>query len=432
MLPISKVCPFLLVLLPLTVVGADGNATIRIEAYVAAYQKMAAYDGVVLIAEGDEIVYLKAFGFADYEQSQPMSVDTVFRIASLSKQVTMGAVGRLVDQKKLSFDATLDAFLPDYPNADRISIRQLLEHSAGIAHTNNLEWLDMQVAMPLDDIVANLAVEELLFAPGTDERYSNGGYALLAKIIEIVSGQSYGEFIQAEFAASGFASLGHEDAGEEVPGMAGRYAPGPVYGQRVPAETYITANRIGGGSLHANARDVWRFFRASYGGELVASSSTAALFRKPDDGDIEITGRSPGTLAQVYLDFETDLSVVTLSSNTAWPGSFNADIVALYRGEDASLTPFELSHEALSESDLVAFTGQFVAERFGWNVAIEATEHNLVFVQGDMRTAFARTRDGEFHLPVYDWLCRYGDYGMNFECRQRDPDASIRFVFRRI
>lgn len=430
MLSISKACSLVLVLLPLTVTGAEGDAATAIETYVAAYQEMAAYDGVVLIAEGDDIVYLKAFGFADYEQALPMSVDTVFRIASLSKQVTMGAIGRLVDRKKLSFEATLDAVLQDFPGAGQISIRQLLEHTAGIAHTNNLEWLDMKAAMPLDDIVAHLAAEELLFAPGTDQRYSNGGYALLAKVIEVVSGQSFDEFIAAEFAA--YPSLGHEDAGEDVPGMAGRYAPGAVYGKRVPAEIYITANRIGGGSLHANARDVWRFFRDSYGGELVSASSTAALFPKPDDGDIAITGRSPGSLAQVYLDFEDGLSVVTLSSNTAWPGSFNADIVALYRGQDASLTPFEISREALSESDIVAFTGKFVAERFGWNVSIDANGKNLVFVQGDMRTAFARTRDGEFHLPVYDWLCRYGDYSMGFECRQRDPDATIRFVFTRI
>jgi hypothetical protein len=55
----------------------------------------------------------------------------------------------------------------------------------------------------------------------------------------------------------------------------------------------------------------------------------------------------------------------------------------------------------------------------------------LVFVQDQVRTAFARTTDGEFHLPIYDWLCRYGDYGMDFECRQRDPDAEIRFRFTR-
>jgi hypothetical protein len=213
--------------------------------------------------------------------------------------------------------------------------------------------------------------------------------------------------------------------------MAGRYAPGPDYGTRVKAQTYVTANRIGGGSLYANAEDVLRFFRSSYGGRLLAAETTAAIFERPGDGDIRVTGRAPGALAQIFLDFDDDLAVVTLSSNSAWPGSFNADITGIYRGTAASLTPFTLSSEVMSDSDVAAVAGDFIADRFGWKVSIEPRANSFVFIQDDIRTAFARTTSGEFHLPIYDWLCRYSDYGMEFECRQRDPDAVIRFRFTR-
>jgi hypothetical protein len=51
--------------------------------------------------------------------------------------------------------------------------------------------------------------------------------------------------------------------------------------------------------------------------------------------------------------------------------------------------------------------------------------------RNEIHTAFLRTTSDEFHLPIYDWLCQYGDYGTEFECRQRDPDAEIRFRFTR-
>ncbi len=216
-----------------TAIAADPDDRLdRIDEYIAAYQEMAAFDGVVLIVEGESIVYELAYGYADYAHELPMSMDTVFRIASLSKQVTQAAIGRLIDQEKLTIAALLSDFLPDFPNGHRITIHQLLNHSAGIAHTNRLEWMDMHVPMTLDEIVEGLATESLLFTPGHDEQYSNGGYALLARVIEVASGMSFDEFIAMEFSQQGFPSISHESANEVVPGMAGRYAPGPVYAEQ--------------------------------------------------------------------------------------------------------------------------------------------------------------------------------------------------------
>ncbi|MDX1661080.1 MAG: serine hydrolase domain-containing protein, partial [Gemmatimonadota bacterium] len=301
-----------------------------IDAYVETYREMAAFDGVVLIAEGDEVVYHCAYGDADYRFGTPMEPDARFRIASLSKGFTDAAIGRLVDEGGLSLDDALAKYLPDFPNAERITVRHLVEHTSGVAHTNRLEWMDMREPMPLEAIVDALAEEPLDFEPGTDRGYSNGGYALLAAVLEAATESSYERYVEEWLAGEELPSVGHEAPGEVVPQMAHRYAPGPVYGDRAEARTYVVANRIGGGSLHASALDVWRFFRSAYGGELLESGTTEELFPRPSDGDVRITGRSPGSLAQVYMDFESGLSVVTLSSNSGWPGSFNADIVSIY------------------------------------------------------------------------------------------------------
>lgn len=423
--------PITAIALCLVCVVAKSDDFGNIEDYIAEYQRMAAFDGVVLIAEGDEIVWQMAFGAADYEQDQPMTTAARFRIASLSKQVTQAAIGRLVDDGKLTLESRLADFLPEFPNARKITIRHLLEHTAGIAHTNRLDWMDMSVAMTLDEIVAGLATEDLLFRPGIDSQYSNGGYALLAKVIEVASGTSYGDFVEKELSSKGYPSLGDEAANETIPNMATRYAPGPVYGERVRAQTYVTANRIGGGSLYANAEDVFRFFRDSYAGNLLSTETSLSIFEKPTDGDITITGRSPGALAQVYLDLENDLTVVTLSSNSAWPGTLNNDVVSLYRGETVELLPAARARATAPPHEMRTFAGKFRMQQFGWNVTIEADASGLVFVQDKTRTAFVRTTDENFHLPIYDWLCRFSAYNTEFECRQRSPDSEARFFFER-
>lgn len=411
--------------------GATAADNFRnIDKYVNAYQQMAAFDGVVLIAEGDDIVWQKAYGKADYRFDIPMSVDTRFRIASLSKQFTQYAIGYLVDSGKIRFSTAIAEFIPDFPSADDMTVQQLIEHRAGVPHTNRLDWMLMTVPMTLDEIIERLAAEPLAFAPGTDRQYSNGGYAVLAKIIELASGMPYDRFIETSVAQGGFPGVGHESAYEVVPMMASRYAPGPKYGERVEAEAYITANRIGGGSLYAPAEDVFRFFRAGIAGRLLGKDSTAALFSLPEDGDTQITGRSPGALAQIYLN-ANGLTVVTLSSNSAWPAGFNRDIVALYRGEPVELIPFDISAEPPDEKWLGTFTGKFREERFGWNATIQLAPDNLVYSQDAIRTAFVATAAGEFHLPIYDWLCRFEEDGSAFTCRQRDPGADIRFRFLR-
>lgn len=403
----------------------------QIDAYANAYHEMAIFDGVVLIAEGDEIVYHCAYGLADYRFFTPLSTDTRFRIASLSKQFTQAAIGRLIDADLVSLDAPLAEYLPAFPNAEQITLRQLLDHTSGVPHTNNLTWMDMRAALTLDQIVAGLSEEPLAFEPGTDHAYSNGGYALLAAVMEAITGRTFEYYIDMEFVQNGYPSVGHEAPFAVIPKMAHRYAPGPVYGERVEAPVYVTANRIGGGSMYANAEDTWRFFRAAYAGDLLTQSTTAALFPRPADGDVLITGRSSGALAQVYMHFGSELSVITLSSNSGWPGSFNADIVALYRGEDAGLTPFTLDPYPLPDAFASRYAGTFEMERFGWQVQIEAGEAGLVYIQDDVRTALARTQSGSFHLPIYDWLCDYQADGSQFTCRQRDPDNELRFVFRR-
>jgi hypothetical protein len=153
----------------------------------------------------------------------------------------------------------------------------------------------------------------------------------------------------------------------------------------------------------------------------------------PQDGDTRITGRSPGALAQVYYDINEDLTVVTLSSNSSWPGSFNSDITALYRGDTVVQTPVIFSDSTLlSLQELAAIPGTFEPERFSWTIKLERDGNHLVYIQDEMRTAFRKTKKGDFYLPIWDWLCSFNDGYQSFVCRQRDPSSESEFVFNRV
>lgn len=404
-----------------------------VRTYVRQYVEFGAFDGVVLLARGEHIVFHEAFGFADYRHRLPMAVDARFRIASLSKQFTQAAIARLVAEERLTLDSRISQFLPDFPRGEEITVLQLLDHTAGIPHTNRLAWMDMQEPLALDEIVSGLAAEPLDFEPGSQSRYSNGGYAIAAAVIEAASGRSYADYIQQEITERGFSSIGHETAYETVESMAHRYAPGATVGSRVEATPYLTSNRIGGGSLYANAEDVFRFFRTTLRGADMPDEIHRALFAMPEDGDIRITGRSPGALALVYYDVNEDLTVVTLSSNSAWPGSFNRDITELFRGRSVTQVPVMLLAEKdVAEDELNAIIGVYKPERFSWDIRLERTERGILYIQNESRVAFRKAENGAYYLPIWDWLCSFNDNYESFTCQQRDPDSQAAFVFNRV
>ena len=106
----------------------------KMDHLLSAYCQNGQFNGVVLVAEKDSIIYRKAFGLADRELNVPVSVDSKFKIASLSKPFTALAVLKLVQEGKLSLNGTIKEYIPDYSGklGDNITIHQLLNHTSGI------------------------------------------------------------------------------------------------------------------------------------------------------------------------------------------------------------------------------------------------------------------------------------------------------------
>lgn len=152
----------------------------------------------ILIAKNGKTVYKKAFGKSNLELNTVMTPNNVFQIGSITKQFTAVSILMLQEQGKLKIEDEITKYIPDYPtNGKIITIYHLLNHTSGIKGRtpvgNPKVVREDKTAVELIDYFKNLPAN---FDPGEQFRYSNSGYIILGRIIEIVSGQSYEDFIE--------------------------------------------------------------------------------------------------------------------------------------------------------------------------------------------------------------------------------------------
>lgn len=156
--------------------------------------------GVAVIAVKDgETVFRKGHGMANLELGVAIEPDMVFRIGSATKQFTAVAILMLAEQGKLSLDDSISKFLPDYPTQDYlITVRHLLTHTSGIkSYTSMPEWLPLwRKDFTVQELIDFFKYQPMVSAPGKRWAYNNSGYILLGAIIEKVTGQTYGQFVQ--------------------------------------------------------------------------------------------------------------------------------------------------------------------------------------------------------------------------------------------
>jgi CubicO group peptidase (beta-lactamase class C family) len=151
----------------------------------------------VLVANDDSIVFKKGYGLANLEKQFPIEPKSNFRLASITKQFTAFSIMLLEDRGKLSFDDELPKYFENFPDYGKnITIRQILQHTSGLLAYE--DYIDDTVTVQLKDkdvLEILLERDSTYFAPGTKHRYSNSGYAILALIIEKVSGKKYADFL---------------------------------------------------------------------------------------------------------------------------------------------------------------------------------------------------------------------------------------------
>lgn len=159
-----------------------------------------AFNGNILIAQAGEVIYENSFGFSDIRTKDPLTAESVFNLASVTKQFTAMAILLLQRQGKLSVEDNFSKYLPELESYKGIRVQDLITHQSGLPSymvVMDEKW-DKNVIATNKEVIALFAEQlpEILFEPGTSWEYNNTGYVLLAEIIERVSGQSYPQFLK--------------------------------------------------------------------------------------------------------------------------------------------------------------------------------------------------------------------------------------------
>jgi CubicO group peptidase (beta-lactamase class C family) len=241
------------------VLVAQDDAARRIDEILKQWSKPGTPGAAVAVIEDGKLTYQKGYGAANLEYDVPIAQDTVFHVASVSKQFTAMSIVLLEQDGKLSLDDDVHKYLSELPDyGHRLTIRNLLQHTSGIRD----QWQTLGLAgWRLDDVITQKQIlrmlfrqRELNFEPGTQHLYSNGGFTLLAEIVARVSGKPLPEFCDERI----FRPLGmghthfHDDHRRIVPNRAYSYEPA---GGGFRASPLNYAN-VGATSLFTTAPDL--------------------------------------------------------------------------------------------------------------------------------------------------------------------------------
>ncbi|MGV8091065.1 MAG: serine hydrolase [Mangrovibacterium sp.] len=258
------------------------------------------FNGNVLIAEKGEVIYKKSLGFANESTKEKLNENSVFELASISKQFTAMAIVILKEKGALSYDDKISNFIPELSDYDNITIKNLLNHTSGLPDYMELldSLFDKSKIATNKDIITLFAKHKpkVLFEPNTGWEYSNTGYALLASVIEKASGMEYGDYLDKVIFKPLEMTNTFVYRRRYAPKKINGYAYGYVYSDSLKKyvlpddleetiEVVWLDGIVGDAIVSSTVNDLLKWDRALYTDKLVSHESINEIFTAPELND---------------------------------------------------------------------------------------------------------------------------------------------------
>jgi len=265
----------------------------QIDSIFASLRSTNAPGAAVLVVRKGQPVFRRGYGITDLRTLRPIDAETNFRLASFTKQFTAASIMLLARDGKLRYDDHLTDFFPEFPAYGMpITVRNLLNHTSGLPDYEDIlmrQYPDTpseKVPQILDAGVLRLLEQQTAgkFAPGTKWEYSNSGYAVLAIIVEKVSGKSFGQFLHDRIFAPLKMSqtLAYEKGKNEVPHRA--------YGHTKEKDGWRETDQsptsavLGDGGIYSSLNDLAKWDRALRDHTLLSEAEMEPALRTYAEG----------------------------------------------------------------------------------------------------------------------------------------------------
>lgn len=264
------------------------------------------FNGHIFVARHGTILYNRSFGFSDFRNGTPVSYETPFQLASITKTFTATAVLLLHQEEKLHIDSLVLNYIPEFPYSN-ITVRHLLNHTSGL---QNYMWVMERFwknsRMPNNEDMLKTFIRQrrpLDFRPGTRWAYSNTGYAILGLLIERVSGQSYPDFLRERIFEplemhNTFAYDVHNEPKPEIRAYGFR----PSRGRFVHVPDVSHDGVMGDKGIFSTAADLYKWDQAIYRNELLAPDLWEHAFEKAQLQNDSTVNYGLGWRLQTFLD----------------------------------------------------------------------------------------------------------------------------------
>lgn len=335
---------------------------------------------VVLIARGDKVIYRSVRGMANIELGVPLKADQTFRIASITKMFAAATILKLEAAGKLRLDDKLSAYFPEVPNAQIITLRQLLSHTAGVSGKPRQPIAfagrrDLTTAQQ----VAEIAERDPAFVPGTRFSYSNPGFILLGAVIEKVTGKPWYEVVADELLTPlQLRQTHHADAATIVPGRATGYTTVRATGGFANADFISMTVPAAAGALESTPDDLLRFMRALVTGQAVGPASFKAMITPPTN----LAEPGPPNLAYGLGTYIWTLRGTKMVGHTGQIDGF-ASVLAYIPDTDMTIVALGNNDEFDAQMTARRLAGIVLGKPYPEPQAVTASPETLAALVGD-------------------------------------------------
>lgn len=364
--------------------------------------------GSVTILSGDEVVFNKAYGKAD-ESGVPVSPESIYRIGSIAKTYTAVMIMQLIEQGEITLDTRLAEFFPELPNADKITIEQLLRHKSGLYNFTNLpEYMEYYTEPKTREELIEIFIEAgTSFDAGEGTEYSNTAFVTLGFIIEDVTGKPFAEAFEGMIAEP--LGLKRTYVGDGIDTSTGevesfKYTEGnwqlqPQTDMSIPGAA---------GAVVANSYETAYFFRALFDGKLLSNESLAKM--QTFDGPFGLgliqfpfnektayghNGGIDGFLSTAAIFTDQDITFSVLANGVNY--NFNNILVGLLSitfGEEFEIPEFvDREPITLSGEELKLYSGTYSSAQFPLDITV---------FHEDGKLKAQATGQGAFELTILD------------------------------